>query len=322
MDEKCKVVFNLVFPDYVNTLKIGEYTFTRVKNYEERLLSMFHLGEIWAEFHIIPNTGSHAHTSDVVFPYPESLSHLAWNDEDTTALNDILLLLSLFTKRNVFSLEKDWNMNKDGVLIADSRQWFWGLPASIHFYGEKDDEDSYTIKSGFEKTLNATYELISSSQWLSTYRNGYFLFLARQAFKLRTIDAAFIHCWTIWEHLFSVFNQSWLSDDRIRNLKAEEKISFILVRFGLVDEVTNPDRQKISDDLVQVRNRLIHYGQFPVPKGKNQGNTYLNHAKVFIRLTETIVAKTLDLQPSNVFNTEENLKKFFDGTLFEEEHVG
>lgn len=117
------------------------------------------------------------------------------------------------------------------------------------------------------------------------------------------LESSYTQCWTIWEHLFSILNNSWLSDDQIQKISAAEKISFILVRYALAGEIDNGSRNKIRT-LVNIRNRLIHFGKFP-----EHGSVY-EDAVLFIRLTEFVIAKILGLSPANLFNTVENLEKF------------
>jgi hypothetical protein len=55
---------------------------------------------------------------------------------------------------------------------------------------------------------------------------------------------------------------------------------------------------------VRIRNRLIHFGQFP------ERDAVHSDAALFIRMTEYITAKALGLFPSNIFNTVEGLEEF------------
>jgi hypothetical protein len=55
---------------------------------------------------------------------------------------------------------------------------------------------------------------------------------------------------------------------------------------------------------VNARNHLVHRGRFP------SGAAVTKDAELFIRLTEFVLAKILDLYPSNVFNTLEELDRF------------
>ena len=306
-----KAVYNLVFPDYCNEITIAGYRFTRIPKYQESLQSLYQNVDYQYEFHIQKNTGTHAITAYVDIPQIENKAHLPWADKDCSALEDILFFFSLFTGREVFALDVNFQRDIDGVLIRDPRLWYWGsvLRCSIPYKGLPIKGNApYKYNIGFQEGINKNYTLICSKEWQNTYQKGYYLFLARSALRLHNVDDAFIHCWTIWEHLFALLNSKWMSSDQIVKLSSVEKISFILVFYNLVDIVSQEQKKKISEELVGTRNRLIHFGKFPSVK-------LINHADVFIRLTETIIAKSLELNPSNIFNTKERLDAFFAGTL-------
>lgn len=312
-----KAVYNLVFPSYCEELTIFSYRFYRHKNYANSLQELNQPIDYSSEFNIQQNTGTHALTAYVQIAASEEKSMLDWSDSGATALLDIILLLSLFTGRDVAVVNKDIKLNEDGILIGDPRSWPYGgiLKCSIPYEGKIiDDNAPYEWNIGFEKGLNKIYNLMQSNEWKNTYKGGYFLFLARMAFRADMLEIAFAQCWAVWEHLFSILNSNWMSKEQILRMPAREKISFILVHFGFLDKVEKEQARKIDNELVKTRNRLIHFGKFPDGK-------FTNHAKVFIRLTESIIAKSLELVPSNVFNTKENLDRFFDGTLEYEEFI-
>jgi hypothetical protein len=119
------------------------------------------------------------------------------------------------------------------------------------------------------------------------------------------LAAAFIQCWTIWEHLFSVLNRTWMSDQQLRSLNVSEKLRYLLVQYGLRDQIHISDEQRIRT-LAGIRNRLVHYGCFP-----DRGRVY-DDAVLFIRLTEFIIARILGLSPSDVFDTMKELEKFLE----------
>jgi hypothetical protein len=223
-----KAIYNLEFPDFCNEMTIAEYRFSRVPDYQQRMLSLNHKIDLNYEFHIPKNTGTHARTAIVNTPKNENKSILPWIDTDSLALNDVLLLLSLFTCREVFAVNLEFRKDIDGVLIQDPRLWYWGgtLRSSIPYKGIPIvNNDPYEYDIGFEEELGRIYKLIRSSEWQEVYQNGYYLILARSAFRLQNVDDAFIHCWTIWEHLFAIHNSRWMSEDQIEKLPAVEKIS-------------------------------------------------------------------------------------------------
>ncbi len=62
-----------------------------------------HLVPVYSEFDRPINTGAHAITAEVEVPAKEKKPVLEWGDKNATALDDILLLLSVFTLRDVFA---------------------------------------------------------------------------------------------------------------------------------------------------------------------------------------------------------------------------
>jgi hypothetical protein len=305
---KKRPVFNLEFPSWCPEINIFGYRFTRVSDYKEKVMRLQHLGGSFSEFEKKANTGTHSHTAYVEIPEKEQDSVLEWAGSNNSALMDILLLLSIFTGRDVFATEPEDNDLEEksiGVIIRDPRVFQWGgiLQCSIPYKKKPIEPEPYGYDIGFEEGINQIYKVIRSEEWLSKYQNGYFLFLVKMAFRRQALESTFILCWTIWEHLFAVLNRQWLSSKQIRQLSSVEKVSFILVRYALVGEIDNYSRNKI-ESLAAIRNRLIHFGRFP-----EHGKVH-DDAILFIRLTEFVIAKILGLSPSNVFNTVERLEEF------------
>ncbi|MEZ4708132.1 MAG: hypothetical protein R3A44_13055 [Caldilineaceae bacterium] len=302
-------IYNLEFPSRCPELNIFGYRFLRVRNYEEKVCGLQHLVTMHSEFSIQANTGGHAHTANVEFQKKEELAVLEWSGSDNSALMDVLLLLSIFTGRDVFAKETRNTAiddNEDAnVIVADSRVYKWGgiLRCSIPYKKQPVEPESLGYNIGFEDGINDIYGLIRSDAWQEKYAKGYFLFLAKMAFHWQTLEAAFIQCWTIWEHLFTVLNQKWLSNRQIRQLSSVEKISFLLVNYALAGNINDSSRKRI-ETLAEIRNRLIHFGRFP------ERGSVRDDAVLFIRLTEFIIAKILDLSPSNVFDTIDRLENF------------
>ncbi|MBE0684356.1 MAG: hypothetical protein IH589_20820 [Anaerolineales bacterium] len=308
---KVRPVYNLEFPSWCPEINIYGYRFTRVDDYEKRFLSLQHLNSVISEFDEDPNTGTHSITAFVELPDPyEKGAIFDWSGTDHTALIDILLLLSLFTGREVFALEEQNSKkirNSNDVIIADPRVYQRGgiLRCSIPYKKQPIEPEPFSFDIGFEEGINQIYELIRSDEWQKEYRGGYFLILAKTAFRRQTLESSFVQCWTIWEHLFAVLNDRWLSTKQIVTISSVEKISFLLVKFALTGEIDNNSRKKI-EALAEIRNRLIHFGRFP------ERETVYDDAILFIHLTEFIIAKTLNLSPSNVFNTVEKLEKYLE----------
>lgn len=297
-------VFNLEFNAYVKEFYICGYRFYRVDDYYEKLIKLQHKFEFIHEFRIPLNTDTHSNTALVDIPGKEQDPIFEWENK-SSALQDILLLLSMFTGRNVFTVGSEYN-DKDFCIIADPRVYPWGgiLRASLPYVtSDCEDEDGFHYNIGFSISIEKIYSLIGSENWRNKYNNGYFLLLANNAFKERNLEAAFIQCWTIWEHLFSLHNRKWLSKKQIINMSSLEKISYLLVKYDLQNNINDISRSRIQK-LSETRNKLIHYGEFP-----NIDNVKDN-AILFIHLTEFIIAKILELTPSDIFNTTEKLEKY------------
>jgi len=257
------------------------------------------------EFEILANTGSHAVTAYVDLPEREKKSVFKQRGSANTALSDILLLLSILTRRDVFTVDNASDGGKNKVITADPRIYDWGgvLITSIPYKEHPiPDNEPHGYNIGFEKGINQVYSLVRSEDWQRKYKGGHFLILAQQAFRNQPLETAFTQCWTIWEHLFTVHNDRWLSDEAIRRLNSTEKIAFLLVEYALKGNINKNEKNRI-ESLVKTRNRLVHFGH--VPEGSSADD-----ATLFIRLTEFIIAKIFGLEPSNVFNTMEGLETF------------
>ena len=254
------------------------------------------------------STGEHAVTSFVESAGPDQKAILEWGNPKTIALDDILLLLSLFTRRDVFVINK---LEKNMAIVADPRQYSGGgiLRCSIPYKADKSGKSrksssiAFPRDISFEEGITEIYRVMRSKEWQDKYKGGYFLFLAQQAFRRQLLETAFTQSWTIWEHLFAILNQNWLSRKRIQQIDASEKISYVLTTYGLKGEIDNKSRERINS-LVEVRNRLVHFGSFPI-----RSDAYTD-AVLFMELTEFVLAKIFGLLPSGVFNTTEKLEKF------------
>lgn len=303
-------VYNLEFPYYVKSISIENYQFSRVENYQEKLQNLQYPIPRNSEFSIRANTGSHSVTAKLYLQNSEAESILYPNSDNATALDDILVLLSLMTGRNVFVDKNKTDSNEPKIILADSRVYKWGgsLRASIPFKRKNVESESldypfgyYDI--GFEESVNGIYSLMKSQEWKQTYQNGFFLVLTREAFSTHSVESTFVQCWTIWEHLFSILNQNWLPASQLHRISSAEKIAFLLFEFILSGKNNEQNRKRI-ETLSTIRNRLVHFGRFP------DKDAIVNDAVLFIRLTEQIVTKILGLSPSNVFITMEKLEEF------------
>ncbi len=312
-----KFVYNLEFRPHVNQMQIGDYLFARVPEYENRVKNLQQLVDIHdGEFHLAPTTGTHQITATVQIPEKEKVAALDWGHNNPTQLNDILLSLTLFTGRNVFEID---NKDKDKPVITDQRTFNYGgsLECALNYESEFFDQDSGRVldKSeanymtypmmvqrdvSLEKGVNAVLATISTSEWQAKYDKGYFLFLYRQALQRAIIETNFILCWTIWEHLFALHKRDELSETELMNSKLK-KIEFIFETY-FQEQLT--DKSKLEIERVKrARNRLVHFGKKPE-------NVDFKEMEFFIRTTDCLAAKTLNLTPSNLFNTEEKRKEF------------
>ena len=109
---------------------------------------------------------------------------------------DVLLLLSIFTGRDVFALasrnsEIDAN---EGVIIRDPREYLWGgtLRCSVPYKKQPIEPEPYGYNIGFEEGINQIYKMIRSEKWQKKYKGGYFLLLANMAFQHQTLESAFV----------------------------------------------------------------------------------------------------------------------------------
>lgn len=321
--KKTVEIFNLEFPAYISELKIGDYLFKRVKNYRitsDRMMWLVDSGG--SEFGRQTKTGSHQITATVDIPAQEKPCVLLWENKKFTQLDDILLLLTIFTGRNVF--KKDWDTSEQVAISSDHREHHFGGQLHLSLkrewvyknirtgelktalrVNEQTSFDHRQVNVGFEKSLNQVLETISSKKWQDEYEGGYFLFLYRSAIQRQIIETSFILCWTIWEHIFAIKNRKWLDNETIERMSGDKKIGFILSEYFAknIDNIVRSELQKIN----KTRNRLIHFGQVPV----GVDNDVMD---MFIRLTEQLMAIVLGLSPSNTLNSREKLEHFLRGS--------
>jgi len=289
-----KQIYNFEFPSFCKQIKIDSYIFQRVPEYAERVKSLQHGVSVTHEFSIPTTTGSHAITSLVDLPSKEKKAVFPWGNEKSTALDDILLFLSIFTSRHVFAAEPDENGNS--IIVADPRQYDLGRSLRTSLPYERNElVDGSVYNAGFENGINKIYKRVRRKKWLESYGNGYFLFIFREACKRQILETSFILCWSIWEHLFYLRNQKWLSDEAIRKLPSKEKISFVITMYKIKEQIEQEDTEGLKR-FVQIRNKLIHTGRFPDEQAKYE-------ADLFVRITEIVVAQILGLTPKDVLGS-------------------
>ena len=293
------------FRDWCRDMTVFGYRFERVLEYQQRLQSLQHHVTVHSEFEIRRNTGGHAVTAHVEIPQREEAAVIGDLGKERSALADILLLISLFTGRDVFTLPSSKGQDDDPVIVADHRLFPWGgaLQCSIPYKASVTDDPLHACDVGLEEGLNAVYERVRKEDWQRKYQYGHFLLLANHAFRQYDLATAFTQCWTIWEHLFSVLSRAWLSEEQLRHIHGSEKIAFLLVQYGFAEEIVDSDKRRI-EGLVSARNSLVHFGCFPA-----HGSVHKS-AILFIRLTEFLTAKILGLWPSDVFDTMKEFEEF------------
>jgi len=299
-----KEIYNLEFPSWCQEMTIFGYKFSRLDDYKSRLADLQHFITVSGEFTINKNLqGKHSITAYVDIPDTEEKAVIGQDNHTRTALNDILLLLSLFTLREVFTADATERSAND--ITADPREYAMGgiLRCSIPYKNKPiPDDEPYGYDIGFEEGINQVYSLVRSEDWQRKYKSGHFLLLARQAFRRQPLETLFIQCWTIWEHLFTLHNERWLSSKQIRQISSFEKIAFLLVTYALKNEIDDSARGRIKS-LAGIRNRLIHFGYF-------LDNAIQDDAVMFIGLTEFVIAKILGLSPSGALDTMKGLEDF------------
>lgn len=300
-------VYNLKFRSCGNEMTIGGYRFSRAADYGTQIQNLQHMHTTHSEFTTRRNTGTHCITGHVALPDQEAAAVIHEGSSDATALDDITLLLSIFTTRHVIVCRNDSLEDEPRVIIADPRIFIWGgvISTSIPYVKSltpRVDRPTYSDE-GLEIHLNKIHQLINTDDWRKKYHNGFYLKLFREALQHRTVESAFTQCWTIWEHLFSILNESWMTRDTIQRINSMEKIAFLLVTYAVRENLKEKEKKRLKS-LVDIRNRLVHFGRFP------ESDSVREDAILFISLTELIVAKTLELKPSEIFNTSDRLESF------------
>ncbi|PJA45395.1 hypothetical protein CO174_03445 [Candidatus Uhrbacteria bacterium CG_4_9_14_3_um_filter_50_9] len=307
-----KEIYNLEFPHYITKLNLDGYLFKRRDDYKQQLLKLQHFVDVsGSEFHILPNTGEHAVTATVEY-IEDKPAILEWGHDGSTRLDDILLLLDLFTGRSVFY--KNWGDDEDPPIIRDSRLSQWGSQLLLSTRRETayvnidstqmideatfrkmkfpEQADYRSCDIGFEKSLNNILALIASPSWQTEHKQGYFLHLYKNATKRSIIEYSFLSHWTIWEHLYAIHNDH-LNERTLQTTDATDKVVFIIEKYFSIP-ISSAARSEIIR-IKKARHTLSHFGRIPT-------NVDISEMKLFIRLAEQIIANILGLRPSNAFN--------------------
>jgi len=307
-----RAVFNLEFPHYITEFRIGNYHFRQAAEYRERYVNLQHVIGLGED--ITVKTGSHQQTATIEYPDTEPSSILPWGNPNPTQLQDVLLLLTVFGDRNLLALREE---DKNGAIMENHGVHGFGgeLMLSLgHEEGARDRDtgriltteeaaglrpvfDYDVINLAFEKNLNKVFDLILTSAWQEKYARGAFFFTYRQVIQPQVpMETAFILCWSIWEHLFALHHKKWMSPKTIQTLESYEKIAFIVSEYFL--KSFEPRAKEQVGRLVKTRNRIVHFGMKP-------DDVDYGEIKIFIRLTEQLIAIILGLKPSNIFNSQE-----------------
>lgn len=101
----------------------------------------------------------------------------------------------------------------------------------------------------------------------------------------------------------------WL--DKNSRVTAKEKILYVAHKILGLDD--SPSMRKRFADLVEARNRLVHFGILPEDNSSNS-KFYRDAVILFLELTEMVIVRALALgEPSNIFNTIERLEAWLNG---------
>jgi hypothetical protein len=237
-----RAIYNLEFRPNATRLEIAGYAFERVSDYATAQSKLQYLvTSHGSDFSTTVQTGEHVHTANVTVPDNEPSPVISWQHRNATALDDIVLLLRLFTQRDVFVFNDVDDPGKPYAILADPRSSPWGgvLSCSIPYECDQRDDPYDTVDTSLSVHLPRIYDRMAEDDWKRDYSGGYFLVLLSHAIQQRLLEAAFGQCWTIWEHLFACLTDKWLSNRANRQLSSKEKIAFLLVHFGVREDLAD-----------------------------------------------------------------------------------
>ncbi len=307
-------IYNLEFPQNRDEILVGGYKVQKLPNYNDhrkKLMWLTNVSDMDGEVH--RNTGINEPTAIV-----HGIGLKSKYFKGKTLLEDICLLLTIFTGRNVFALDQNTYFRQLPIL-ADPRLHHYGgvLHCSLRYQEEAYNEETleaiteaernndnllWNVREiGFETEINKILRLIYSKRWRKKYKGGYFILLMRQALKRMDLEPTFQLCWTIWEHIYAVLNPKGLTQDKLEKVAGKDKISYLLKEYFNINLRSESHRELTR--INKARNSLVHFGRIT-------NNTNYKEIDLFIRMTEFLVAKTLKLNPSNVFNTNEKMYDF------------
>ncbi|MBN2258839.1 MAG: hypothetical protein JW704_13665 [Anaerolineaceae bacterium] len=294
--ENFKWVYNLEFPSRCTDFCVSNYKFTRVPEYVERVQSLQHLATVHSEFKKIIHTGIHAITAKVVIPQKENKPVIKSRNNDATELDDLMLLLSIFTLRDVFSSNEPVMPGK-AAITADPRVYNFGIRSAIRNERVRD-ENGNECNVGLQRGLESVVRLIRSTSWQKEYEKGRFLILFQAACRPQILETSFLTCWTICEILFRLHNKLRLSDIQIRNMRSLEKIAYVLTKYEIKKSLDDKEKKGLLR-FKNIRNTLVHAGRFIDDKAKKD-------AELFIRVTIKIIARILDLNAVDSYGAQDD----------------
>jgi len=297
-----RFVYNLEFPWEIKSFQVEDYTFTQVSDYDAQYQRLSHLVQV----NMVPlNTGENVITAHVNIPTPEKDGLIGIERPRPThkAIKDVELLLTLFTSRNVFCL--DQKPTSDMLITADPRKHMLNSVLDLSLRGHQKWEATKQRPNrnlGFEKWLNKVYALVRSEKWRQQYGNGIVLHKIKEALSTWNGPSAFQQCFSIWEYLFSLEN----STSKSNKVAALDKLCWLLRRYYWATDFTETERDHLRV-FVKIRNGLVHEAQIPTIKDAHK------LILLFIELTESIIARILELEPSETMSTLEHFKLLIAG---------
>ena len=287
-------IYNLEFPDNVEELNIGGYCFTRTFDYADRLKELANNGRLQETNH-----GCHQVTALMTLPEEQKAAVLPWEDpendpKDPREYLDLLLILSLLTKRNVFA--KTWSDTEGKRQIIEDPRHHRGnfnrfiLPVGKNINNQtgeiidnfntnglntlewikldKNNEDESELletdqsgwirfDQGLEIAANKAWNTIKDEVWQKKYNNGAFLLIFSQSQRRQRIESAFILSWSIWEHIFSLHHSPSMTREAIERTSGAKKYEFIKKEY-----FSDSRAEEESEIMIIIRNRLFHFGFF------------------------------------------------------------
>lgn len=207
-----------------------------------------------------------------------------------TELDDICLLLSLFFGYDIYS-----SNTTNRSTYTDCR----------HFpFNSISDCISATYSGiSYYRAIKKILSIIKRSAWLSQYNNGSHLKLLKEAMKEQSRESQYMNFFIIWEHLFYLHNNSWMTINQMKRISAKEKLSYLLINY---DFNYNKDQIEKLQELVKIRNTILHDGIVP------EFGTYPKEVWLFYDLTQFLVAKTLNLKIESILKSEKGITKFLN----------